>query len=90
MMLFCQLLKRYLNPGKESLVFGTTVAPVSATHPADGCVGCHNTVRAGGAPAGVAPSYYDLYCALQVLPRDANWRQILAPDITPEKILQTV
>ena len=49
-----------------------------------------NTVRAGGAPAGVAPSYYDLCCALQVLPRDADWRAILAPDITREKILQTV
>jgi phthalate 4,5-dioxygenase oxygenase subunit len=46
-------------------------------------------VRAGGTPAGVAPSYYDLYCALQVLPRDADWRQILAPAISPEKILQT-
>jgi len=49
-----------------------------------------NTVRAGGNPAGVAPSYYDLYCALQVLPRDADWRQILAPDIAPQKILQTL
>jgi hypothetical protein len=49
-----------------------------------------NTVRAGGIPAGVAPSYYDLYCALQVLPRDADWRQILAPAISAEKILQTV
>jgi hypothetical protein len=49
-----------------------------------------NTVRAGGVPAGVAPSYYDLCCALQVLPRDADWRAILAPDITREKILQTV
>ena len=49
-----------------------------------------NTVRAGGAPAGVSPSYYDLNFALQVLPRDADWRQILAPAISPEKILQTV
>jgi len=49
-----------------------------------------NTVRAGSNPAGVAPSYYDLYCALQVLPRDADWRQILAPDIAPQKILQTL
>jgi hypothetical protein len=49
-----------------------------------------NTVRTGGTPAGIAPSYYDLYCALQVLPRDADWRQILAPHIAPEKILQTV
>jgi phenylpropionate dioxygenase-like ring-hydroxylating dioxygenase large terminal subunit len=49
-----------------------------------------NTVRAGGTPAGIVPSYYDLYCALQVLPRNADWRQILSPDIAPEKILQTV
>jgi hypothetical protein len=49
-----------------------------------------NTVRAGGTPAGVTPSYYDLYCALQVLPRDADWREILAPEISPERILQTV
>jgi len=49
-----------------------------------------NTVRAGGTPAGVGRSYYNLYCALQVLPQDADWRQILAPDIAPEKILQTV
>jgi hypothetical protein len=49
-----------------------------------------NTARAGGTPAGVAPSYYDLYCSLKVLPRDADWRAILAPDITQEKILQTV
>jgi phthalate 4,5-dioxygenase len=49
-----------------------------------------NTVRAGSTPAGVGPSYYDLYCALQVLPHGADWRQILAPDIAPEKILQTV
>jgi hypothetical protein len=27
---------------------------------------------------------------LQVLPRGADWRQILAPAISPEKILQTV
>jgi hypothetical protein len=31
-----------------------------------------NTVRAGGTPAGVAPGYYDLYCALQLLPRGAD------------------
>ena len=42
-------------------------------------------MRAGRTPAGVGPSYYDLYCALQVLPRNADWRQILAPDIAPEK-----
>jgi phthalate 4,5-dioxygenase oxygenase subunit len=46
--------------------------------------------EAGGTPPGIAPSYYDLYCKLQVLPRDADWRAVLAPEIGREKILQTV
>jgi Gal80p, C-terminal domain len=41
-----------LNPGKESLVFGTTVAPVSATHPADGLR--HHTP--GGLQGQVSPA----------------------------------
>jgi hypothetical protein len=48
------------------------------------------TVQEGGTPAGVWPSYYTLRAALEVLPRSADWRKILAPDITAEKILQTV
>jgi len=48
------------------------------------------TVEEGGTPAGVGTSYYDLRAALEVLPRDADWRAILAPDISREKILQTV
>jgi len=48
------------------------------------------TVQAGGTPPAVGPSYYDLRAELQVLPREADWRPILAPDITSEKILQTV
>ena len=48
------------------------------------------TVEEGGTPAGAGPSYYPLRAALEVLPRDADWRRILAPDITREKILQTV
>jgi hypothetical protein len=48
------------------------------------------TVEEGGMPAGVGPSYYPLRAALEVLPRDADWRAVLAPDITREKILQTV
>jgi phthalate 4,5-dioxygenase len=48
------------------------------------------TVAAGATPSGIKPTYYDLCAELRVLPRGANWRPILAPDITPEKILQTV
>ncbi len=47
------------------------------------------TVEEGGTPPGVRPSYYTLTTGLDVLPRDADWRAILAPDMT-EKILQTV
>ena len=48
------------------------------------------TVEEGGTPSGVGPSYYSLHAALKVLPRDADWRKILAPDITREQILETV
>ena len=48
------------------------------------------TVEEGGNPAGLTPSYYSLRAALEVLPREVDWRQVLAPDITREKILQTV
>jgi phenylpropionate dioxygenase-like ring-hydroxylating dioxygenase large terminal subunit len=48
------------------------------------------TAAANRRPPGLDPSYYDLYCALQVLPRGADWRAVLAPEIGQEKILQTV
>ncbi|MGH7096638.1 MAG: Rieske 2Fe-2S domain-containing protein [Stellaceae bacterium] len=48
------------------------------------------TAEAGDMPPGLVPSYYGLTCALQVLPRDVDWRQVLAPDIIGEKILETV
>ena len=48
------------------------------------------TVEAGGAPAGTGTSYYHIRAGEEVLPRDADWRADLAPDITKEKILQTV
>ncbi len=48
------------------------------------------TAEEGGTPPGVRPTYYKLTTGLDVLPRSADWRAILAPDITAEKILQTV
>ena len=47
------------------------------------------TVRDGGTPRGLATSYYKLAAAEGVLPRDADWRTLLAPDSVSE-ILQTV
>lgn len=48
------------------------------------------TVEEGGTPRGVAPTYYKLRAGEGVLPRDADWRQILAPDVSRSEILQTV
>ena len=48
------------------------------------------TVREGGTPRGVAPTYYALGAAEGVLPRDADWRTLLAPQAAPTEILQTV
>jgi phthalate 4,5-dioxygenase oxygenase subunit len=48
------------------------------------------TVEEGGTPDGVAASYYDLRAAEGVLPREADWRSLLAADITEKRILETV
>jgi phthalate 4,5-dioxygenase oxygenase subunit len=47
-------------------------------------------VEEGGTPAGVLPSYYTLRAAEGVLPREADWRRLMAPDITAERIVETV
>src|SRR5438094_2385462 len=46
-------------------------------------------VEAGGSPDGTGTSYYHIRAGEEVLPRDADWRAELAPDITREKVLQT-
>ncbi|HEX3864363.1 MAG TPA: Rieske 2Fe-2S domain-containing protein [Stellaceae bacterium] len=48
------------------------------------------TVEAGGQPHGTGTSYYTIKAGEEVLARDADWHEIMAPDITKEKILQTV
>jgi phthalate 4,5-dioxygenase len=47
-------------------------------------------VEAGGTPAGVGPSYYSLRAHEAVLPRDADWRREITPEMKREAILQTV
>jgi len=46
-------------------------------------------VQKGEAPRGVAPSYYSLRAAEATLPRDTNWRTLLAPDASTS-VLQSV
>ncbi len=46
------------------------------------------TVEAGGTPLGVEPTYYALHPAEAVLPRDADWRTLVAPDTPRREVLQ--
>ena len=49
-----------------------------------------NTVEAGGVPDGTGTSYYTLRAHEAVLPRAADWRKELTPEMQQEAILQTV
>jgi len=48
------------------------------------------TVREGGTPRGINPTYYPLRASEGVVPRDADWREILTPEMASAEILQTV
>ncbi len=48
------------------------------------------TVGAGGTPRGVGPTYYALRAAEGVVPKDADWRRLLAPEMDASRIEQTV
>jgi hypothetical protein len=48
------------------------------------------TVREGGTPRGVKPTYYALRATEGVVPRAANWRDILTPEMATTEIFQTV
>jgi hypothetical protein len=48
------------------------------------------TVEAGGTPPGVEPSYYTLQPAEAVIPRETDWRTLLAPDAPRTEALQRV
>jgi phenylpropionate dioxygenase-like ring-hydroxylating dioxygenase large terminal subunit len=53
-------------------------------------LGAVKTVQAGGTPRGIGPSYYPLRASEGVLPRDADWREALTPEMAGAEILQTV
>ena len=46
------------------------------------------TVEAGGTPLGVEPTYYTLHPAEAVVPRDTDWRTLVATDTPTAEILQ--
>ena len=45
------------------------------------------TVEAGGTPPGVEPTYYMLRPAEAVVPRDTDWRTLLAPEAPRAEVL---
>ena len=49
-----------------------------------------SAVEAGGTPDGIGASYYPLRAHEAVLPRSADWRREMTPDLPAEAILQTV
>src|SRR5713101_10219413 len=53
-------------------------------------LGAIKTVQEGGTPRGISPSYYPLRASEGVLPRDADWREVLTPEMATAEILQTV
>jgi len=48
------------------------------------------TVEAGGAPDGTGTSYYSLRAHEAILPRNADWRREMTPEMQEDAILQTV
>jgi phthalate 4,5-dioxygenase oxygenase subunit len=53
-------------------------------------LGAIKTVQEGGTPRGINPTYYPLRASEGVLPRDADWREVLTPEMATAEILQTV
>jgi phenylpropionate dioxygenase-like ring-hydroxylating dioxygenase large terminal subunit len=48
------------------------------------------TVQAGGTPRGVDATYYTLRAAEGVIPREADWHELLTPEMAAGAILHTV
>jgi phthalate 4,5-dioxygenase oxygenase subunit len=48
------------------------------------------SVQAGETPRGVRPTYYSIRAAEGVVPKDADWRAVLTPEMRSTEILQTV
>ncbi len=48
------------------------------------------TVQAGGTPRGTEATYYTLRAAEGVIPREADWHELLTPEMAAGAILHTV
>jgi phthalate 4,5-dioxygenase len=75
----CDRTREHLGPADKAIIQARRLL-----------LGAVKTVQAGGTPAGVAPSYYPLRASEGVIPRDADWRELLTPEMAGTEILQTV
>ena len=71
--------KEHLGPGDKAIIQARKLLRQAI-----------QTAEAGGQPYGTGASYYEVRAGEEVLPREADWHRIMAPDITEDRILQTV
>jgi phthalate 4,5-dioxygenase len=74
----CDRTREHLGPADKAIIQARRLL-----------LGAVKTVQAGGTPAGVAPSYYPLRASEGVIPRDADWRELLTPEMAGTE-MQTV
>jgi phenylpropionate dioxygenase-like ring-hydroxylating dioxygenase large terminal subunit len=74
----CDRTREHLGPADKAIIQARRLL-----------LGAVKTVQAGGTPAGVGPSYYPLRASEGVIPRDADWRELLTPEMAGTE-MQTV
>jgi hypothetical protein len=75
----CDRSREYLGPADKAIIQARKLL-----------IKAVRTVEAGDAPAGTGTSYYPLLAHEEVLPRDADWREVMTPEMPKEIILETV
>jgi phenylpropionate dioxygenase-like ring-hydroxylating dioxygenase large terminal subunit len=71
--------KEHLGPADKAIIQARKLLRQAVT-----------TVQAGGTPDGTGTSYYTLSAHEQIVPKEADWRQEVTPEMPAEMILQTV
>ena len=75
----CDRSREYLGPGDKAIIQARKLL-----------IKAVRAVQAGEAPNGTGSSYYPLRAHEEVLPRDADWRAEMTPEMPKELILETV
>src|SRR3984885_3530461 len=75
----CDRSREYLGPADKAIIQARKLL-----------IKAVKSVQAGEAPAGTGTSYYPLLAHEEVLPRDADWREVMTPEMPKEIILETV